>query len=50
MKAKKTNADLYQRKNKLIPKFQDMKNILLQHINRLKIEGSTQLVDPSLLI
>jgi len=39
MKAKKTNADLYQRKNKLLPKFQDMKTILLQHINKLKLEG-----------
>jgi len=39
MKAKKTNADLYQRKNKLLPKFQDMKSILLQQINKLKLEG-----------
>jgi len=42
MKAKKTNADLYQRKNKLIPKFQDMKNLLNQHINKLKIEGFSE--------
>jgi hypothetical protein len=39
MKAKKTNADLYQRKNKLIPKFQDMKTILILNINKLKLEG-----------
>jgi hypothetical protein len=39
MKAKKTNADLYQRKNKLLPKFQDMKNILLEQISKLKLEG-----------
>jgi hypothetical protein len=39
MKAKKTNADLYQRKNKLLPKFQELKTILLQHIDKLKQEG-----------
>jgi hypothetical protein len=39
IKAKKTDADLYQRKNKLIPKFQDMKTILAQHISKLKSEG-----------
>jgi len=42
MKAKKTNADLYQRKNKLIPKFLDMKNLLNQHINKLKVEGFSE--------
>jgi len=42
MKAKKTDADLYQRKNKLIPKFQEMKNILIQHINKLKMDGFGQ--------
>jgi len=41
MKAKKTNADLYQRKNKLIPKFIEMKQILIQHINELKSQGYT---------
>jgi len=39
MKAKKTNADLYQRKNKLLPKFQEMRTILLEQINKLKKEG-----------
>jgi len=39
IKAKKTDADLYQRKNKLIPKFQDMKTIITQHICKLKTEG-----------
>jgi len=39
IKAKKTNADLYQRKNKLIPKFQDMKSIIMQHTYKLKLEG-----------
>jgi len=39
IKAKKTNADLYQRKNKLLPKFQDMKNTILQQVSKLKLEG-----------
>jgi len=39
IKAKKTDADLYQRKNKLIPKFQDMKTIITQQIFKLKSEG-----------
>jgi hypothetical protein len=39
IKAKKTDADLYQRKNKLIPKFQEMKMIITQQISKLKSEG-----------
>eukprot|EP01130_Rhizamoeba_saxonica_P013694 TRINITY_DN586_c0_g2_i1.p1 TRINITY_DN586_c0_g2~~TRINITY_DN586_c0_g2_i1.p1 ORF type:complete len:356 (+),score=62.44 TRINITY_DN586_c0_g2_i1:638-1705(+) len=31
-KAKKTDADLYQRKNKLLPKFHSMKNTLEEHL------------------
>jgi len=48
MKAKKTNADLYQRKNKLIPKFIEMKQILMQKITELKNQGYTTDVRKSL--
>jgi len=37
--AKKQDADLYQRKNKLIPKFQVMKSMLVQRIGELERNG-----------
>jgi hypothetical protein len=50
LKAKKTNADLYQRKNKLIPKFIEMKQTLMQKISELKNMGFTldDKISPSL--
>jgi hypothetical protein len=39
VKAKKTNIDLYQRKNKLIPKFLEMKQTLSKHISFLRSQG-----------
>jgi len=39
IKAKKTDADLFQRKNKLIPKFHEMRAILRRKLCELRSEG-----------
>jgi len=39
LKAKKTDADLFQRKNKLIPKFHQIRNILKKRLCELYAEG-----------
>jgi len=39
LKAKKTDADLFQRKNKLIPKFHQIRSILKKRLCELNIEG-----------
>jgi len=39
LKAKKTDADLFQRKNKLIPKFHQIRNILKKRLCELYLEG-----------
>jgi hypothetical protein len=39
LKAKKTDADLFQRKNKLIPKFHEIRSILKKRLCELYIEG-----------
>jgi len=39
IKAKKTDADLFQRKNKLIPKFHEMRTVLRRRLCELRTEG-----------
>jgi len=39
LKAKKTDADLFQRKNKLIPKFHEIRSILKKRLCELYVEG-----------
>jgi hypothetical protein len=57
LKAKKTDADLFQRKNKLIPKFHQIRNILKKRLCELYAEGfpiepcvSEYLQDPDSII
>jgi len=47
LKAKKTDADLFQRKNKLIPKFHEIRSILKKRLCELYIEGFV--VQPSVI-
>jgi hypothetical protein len=39
LKAKKTDADLFQRKNKLIPKFHEIRSVLKKRLCELYVEG-----------